>query len=132
MRRRGVTSGGGGQSGASGMASALAGARFGSTGGGVSGGGAAQPLLEPKSIAGEDAAARQRAADVIKQGRSRWLKNTEVCDILLNYSVYDFALSLDAPSKPGPGTLFLIDRRAVRFFRKDGHNWQKKKDGKTV
>ena len=24
------------------------------------------------------------------------------------------------------------DRRAVRFFRKDGHNWQKKKDGKTV
>jgi len=132
MRRRGVTSGGGGQSGASGMASALAGARFGSTGGGVSGGGAAQPLLEPKSIAGEDAAARQRAADVIKQGRSRWLKNTEVCDILLNYSVYDFVLSLEAPSKPGPGTLFLIDRRAVRFYRKDGHNWQKKKDGRTV
>ena len=135
MRRRGVTPGGVGTGDVPGMTSALAGARFGSTGGsgsGSGGGGAAQPLREPKSHAGEDASARQRAADVIKQGRSRWLKNTEVCDILLNYSVYDFALSLDAPSKPGPGTLFLIDRRAVRFFRKDGHNWQKKKDGKVV
>lgn len=133
MRRRGVTPGGVGTSDIPGMTSALAGTRFGSTGGSGSGsGGTAQPLREPKSHAGEDASARQRAADVIKQGRSRWLKNTEVCDILLNYSVYDFALSLEAPSKPGPGTLFLIDRRAVRFFRKDGHNWQKKKDGKTV
>ena len=30
------------------------------------------------------------------------------------------------------GTLYLFDRKAVRFFRKDGHDWQKKKDGKTV
>ena len=30
------------------------------------------------------------------------------------------------------GTIFLFDRKAVRFFRKDGHDWQKKKDGKTV
>ena len=30
------------------------------------------------------------------------------------------------------GSLFLFDRRAVRFFRKDGHNWRKKADGKTV
>ena len=30
------------------------------------------------------------------------------------------------------GILFLFDRKTVRFFRKDGHNWQKKKDGKTV
>ena len=28
--------------------------------------------------------------------------------------------------------MFLFDRRAVRFFRKDGHNWRKKADGKTV
>ena len=32
---------------------------------------------------------------------------------------------------PG-GSLFLFDRRAVRFFRKDAHNWRKKADGKTV
>ena len=30
------------------------------------------------------------------------------------------------------GALFLFDRKVVRFFRKDSHNWQKKKDGKTV
>jgi hypothetical protein len=30
------------------------------------------------------------------------------------------------------GSLFLFDRKAVRFFRKDGHNWQKKRDNKTV
>ena len=30
------------------------------------------------------------------------------------------------------GCLYLFDRRAVRFFRKDGHNWRKKADGKTV
>ena len=33
---------------------------------------------------------------------------------------------------PPGGSLFLFDRRAVRFFRKDGHNWRKKADGKTV
>lgn len=32
---------------------------------------------------------------------------------------------------PG-GSLFLFDRKVLRYFRKDGHNWRKKKDGKTV
>ena len=30
------------------------------------------------------------------------------------------------------GSLLLFNRRIMRFFRKDGHNWRKKKDGKTV
>ena len=30
------------------------------------------------------------------------------------------------------GSLFLFDRKAVRFFRRDNHNWRKKADGKTV
>jgi calmodulin-binding transcription activator len=30
------------------------------------------------------------------------------------------------------GSLFLIDRGAVRFFRRDGYSWRKKADGKTV
>lgn len=30
------------------------------------------------------------------------------------------------------GSLFLFDRKALRYFRKDGHRWRKKKDGKTV
>jgi hypothetical protein len=30
------------------------------------------------------------------------------------------------------GTIVLYDRKVVRNFRKDGHDWKKKKDGKTV
>lgn len=30
------------------------------------------------------------------------------------------------------GSLFLFDRKVLRYFRKDGHKWRKKKDGKTV
>jgi hypothetical protein len=30
------------------------------------------------------------------------------------------------------GSLFLFDRKVLRYFRKDGHNWRKKRDGKTV
>jgi CG-1 domain len=30
------------------------------------------------------------------------------------------------------GLLFLFDRKVLRYFRRDGHNWRKKKDGKTV
>ena len=42
----------------------------------------------------------------------------------------------DSNLKFGPpiagGLLFLFNRKAVRFFRKDGHEWRKKADGKTV
>lgn len=30
------------------------------------------------------------------------------------------------------GSLFLFNRKTLRFFRKDGHSWRKKADGKTV
>lgn len=30
------------------------------------------------------------------------------------------------------GAIFLFNRKTVRFFRKDGHSWRKKSDGKTV
>jgi hypothetical protein len=30
------------------------------------------------------------------------------------------------------GSSFLFDPKILRYFRKDGHNWRKKKDGKTV
>ncbi|KAL2906110.1 Calmodulin-binding transcription activator 2 [Bienertia sinuspersici] len=33
---------------------------------------------------------------------------------------------------PPSGSLFLFDRKVLRYFRKDGHSWRKKKDGKTV
>ncbi|XP_040933789.1 calmodulin-binding transcription activator 3 isoform X4 [Gossypium hirsutum] len=36
------------------------------------------------------------------------------------------------PSQQLAGSLYLFDRKTIRYFRKDGHDWRKKKDGKTV
>ncbi|KAB1210236.1 Calmodulin-binding transcription activator 3 [Morella rubra] len=45
------------------------------------------------------------------------------------YSNHIFSLNVIPTSG---GSLFLFDRKVLRYFRKDGHNWRKKKDGKTV
>eukprot|EP00951_Prasinocladus_malaysianus_P038852 scaffold429829_cov49-Prasinocladus_malaysianus.AAC.2 len=91
--------------------------------------------------------------EVLEKAGERWLKTTEVSDILENYKKYDFKVSLVPPNQPPGsnvayqvsssssmwsafmhvgGAVFLFDRKQVRFFRKDGHNWRKKPDGKTV
>lgn len=41
-------------------------------------------------------------------------------------------LSDGAPKHPASGSLYLFNRRLVRFFRKDGYTWKKKSDNKTV
>eukprot|EP00271_Cylindrocystis_brebissonii_P012576 TRINITY_DN3132_c0_g1_i1.p1 TRINITY_DN3132_c0_g1~~TRINITY_DN3132_c0_g1_i1.p1 ORF type:complete len:1307 (+),score=252.91 TRINITY_DN3132_c0_g1_i1:347-4267(+) len=69
---------------------------------------------------------------VLLEARSRWLKPVEIVDILRNFSEYEFQLNQEPPVKPPSGSLYLFDRKVVRYFRKDGHNWRKKKDGKTV
>ena len=33
---------------------------------------------------------------------------------------------------PEGGTLYLFDKKQERYFRKDGHQWRKKANGKTV
>ncbi|KAK3265636.1 hypothetical protein CYMTET_25695 [Cymbomonas tetramitiformis] len=70
--------------------------------------------------------------NLLEEARKRWLKSTEVCEILINYRTYKFRLSEEPPVRPPAGSLFLFDRKHCRFFRKDGHNWRKKKDGKAV
>lgn len=67
---------------------------------------------------------------ILLDAQNRWLRPTEVCEILRNYK--RFCLTPEPPFKPAGGSLFLFDRKALRYFRKDGHNWRKKKDGKTV
>lgn len=67
---------------------------------------------------------------ILQEAQHRWLRPTEVCEILHNYR--KFKLTPDPPQKPQSGSLFLFDRKALRYFRKDGHNWRKKKDGKTI
>ncbi|EFJ28495.1 hypothetical protein SELMODRAFT_411325 [Selaginella moellendorffii] len=62
---------------------------------------------------------------IIQEACVRWLKPHEVCDILRNYQSYGFDLNSVPPNRPASGSLFLFDRKAVRCFRKDGHNWKK-------
>ncbi|CAN1806258.1 Calmodulin-binding transcription activator 3 [Linum perenne] len=67
---------------------------------------------------------------ILRESKHRWLRPTEILQILSNYS--RFKLSAEAPNLPPAGSLFLFDRKALRYFRRDGHSWRKKKDRKTV
>ncbi|PKU79823.1 Calmodulin-binding transcription activator 2 [Dendrobium catenatum] len=67
---------------------------------------------------------------ILAEAKSRWLRPTEISTILRNYR--RFNITPDPPNLPPGGSLFIFDRKALRYFRKDGHQWKKKKDGKTV
>ncbi|MFS8029101.1 putative transcription factor CG1-CAMTA family [Helianthus anomalus] len=95
--------------------------------------------------------------DLIQEAQFRWLRPGEVLFILENYE--ETQLNHEPPQKPPSdfppsyfslyiliyintaffdiqsptgGSLFLFNKRVLRFFRKDGHSWRKKKDGKNV
>ncbi|KAK7319028.1 hypothetical protein RJT34_03737 [Clitoria ternatea] len=65
-----------------------------------------------------------------QEAQARWLKPAEVMYILQNHEKYQF--TQEPPQQPTSGSLFLFNRRVLRFFRRDGHNWRKKRDGRTV
>ncbi|XWS63886.1 hypothetical protein CRYUN_Cryun06bG0139700 [Craigia yunnanensis] len=68
--------------------------------------------------------------NLLQEAQARWLKPAEVLFILQNHEKYQ--LTQEPPQKPRSGSLFLFNKRVLRFFRKDGHSWRKKKDGRTV
>ncbi|XP_062225452.1 calmodulin-binding transcription activator 4-like isoform X2 [Phragmites australis] len=65
-----------------------------------------------------------------EEARARWLKPSEVFYILHNHE--RFPVTPEPPKKPPSGSLFLYNRRVNRYFRRDGHSWRRKKDGRTV
>ncbi|XP_071724431.1 calmodulin-binding transcription activator 2-like, partial [Rutidosis leptorrhynchoides] len=67
---------------------------------------------------------------LLAEAQHRWLRPAEICEVLRNYQ--KFQIATEPPTKPPSGSLFLFDRKVLRYFRKDGHIWRKKKDGKTV
>ncbi|KAJ6713728.1 CALMODULIN-BINDING TRANSCRIPTION ACTIVATOR CAMTA [Salix viminalis] len=67
---------------------------------------------------------------LFEEAQTRWLKPAEVVFILQNHDKYQF--TEESPQKPTSGSLFLFNKRVLKFFRKDGHNWRKKKDGRSV
>lgn len=93
--------------------------------------------VSPRSMAAARSLAGSQQPDndirqIIAEAQSRWLRPVEVCKILRNYANDGLWLNRVPPVRPCSGTLFLFDRKTVRNFRMDGHNWRKKKDGKTV
>ncbi|KAJ6841190.1 calmodulin-binding transcription activator 3-like [Iris pallida] len=68
--------------------------------------------------------------ELLLEAQHRWLRPTEICEILRNYR--SFHIAPEPANRPPSGSLFLFDRKVLRYFRKDGHNWRKKRDGKTV
>ncbi|CAG7866557.1 unnamed protein product, partial [Brassica rapa] len=73
---------------------------------------------------------RTDVGHILSEARNRWLRPPEICEILQNYQ--KFQISSEPPTTPASGSVFLFDRKVLRYFRKDGHNWRKKRDGKTV
>lgn len=67
---------------------------------------------------------------IMEEAGSRWLRPNEIHAMLCNYKY--FTVNVKPMNLPSSGTIVLFDRKMLRNFRKDGHNWKKKKDGKTV
>ncbi|XP_019174566.1 PREDICTED: calmodulin-binding transcription activator 5 isoform X2 [Ipomoea nil] len=67
---------------------------------------------------------------VMDEAKTRWLRPNEIHAFLCNYKY--FTVHVRPVNLPKGGTVILFDRKKLRNFRKDGHNWKKKKDGKTV
>ncbi|KAJ4805771.1 calmodulin-binding transcription activator [Rhynchospora pubera] len=67
---------------------------------------------------------------LIEEAPTRWFRPNEVHAILCNYTL--LRVQPQPIVNPTSGTMLLYDRKVVRNFRKDGHNWRKKKDGKAV
>ncbi|KFK41134.1 hypothetical protein AALP_AA2G090200 [Arabis alpina] len=65
-----------------------------------------------------------------QEAQTRWLKPPEVHFILQNHERYQ--LTHKAPQKPTSGSLFLFNKNELKFFRKDGHQWRRKKDGRAI
>ncbi|KAL8106479.1 calmodulin-binding transcription activator 4-like isoform X2 [Apium graveolens] len=69
-------------------------------------------------------------SELVQEAQHRWLKPPEVLFILKNYE--DTQITNKPLQKPPAGSLFLFNKRVLRYFRKDGHSWRRKKDGRTV
>ncbi|KAB2040212.1 hypothetical protein ES319_D02G067300v1 [Gossypium barbadense] len=68
--------------------------------------------------------------NMMEEAKSRWLRPNEIHAILCNHRY--FSIQAKPVNMPKSGTIVLFDRKMLRNFRKDGYNWKKKKDGKTI
>ncbi|KAL4273381.1 hypothetical protein GQ457_13G023910 [Hibiscus cannabinus] len=97
-------------------------------GGGGGGGGSAR--LVGADIHGFPTLEDLDVQSMFEEAKSRWLRPNEIHAILCNHKC--FSIHVKPVNLPKSGTIVLFDRKMFRNFRKDGHIWKKKKDGKTV
>ncbi|KAF9600549.1 hypothetical protein IFM89_010035, partial [Coptis chinensis] len=64
------------------------------------------------------------------EATTRWLWPNEILAILCNTNW--FQVQVKPVYLAQSGTIVFYNHKMLRNFRKDGHNWTKKKDGKTV
>ncbi|KAL4560271.1 hypothetical protein LXL04_032421 [Taraxacum kok-saghyz] len=90
----------------------------------------AVPVLVGSEIHGFKTMEDLDVPNMMEEAKTRWLRPNEIHAVLYNHK--HFSISVKPLNLPPSGTIVLFDRKMLRNFRKDGHNWKKKKDGKTV
>ena len=65
--------------------------------------GAARPHIVAQPLDPGDSDLPEKTQDILKKGKRSWLKNTEVCDMLLNYTAFNLRVAREPPCQP-PGT----------------------------
>ncbi|CAL5072663.1 unnamed protein product [Urochloa decumbens] len=96
----------------------------------MAGGAGARDPLVASEIHGFLTCADLNFDKLMAEAGTRWFRPNEIYAVLANHA--RFKVHAQPIDKPVSGTVVLYDRKVVRNFRKDGHNWKKKKDGKTV
>lgn len=74
----------------------------------------------------------QEIAEIVEKAQTSWLSNDEVLRLLNDFPSMGIPHNTDLPNRPPGGTLFFFSRQACRNFRKDGHNWRLKNDGRSI
>ena len=74
------------------------------------------------------------AASLCLEAAKRWLTTAEVFNLLQTPARYGLVERTEAPRLPGSGALFLFRKQTghKNSFRKDGHGWKMKKNGKQA
>jgi len=74
------------------------------------------------------------AASLCSEAAKRWLTTAEVFNLLQTPARYGLVGRTEAPRLPGSGAVFLFRKQTAHknSFRKDGHDWKMKKNGKQA
>ncbi|MCL7029476.1 hypothetical protein MKW94_017712 [Papaver nudicaule] len=69
---------------------------------------------------------------LLEDAKTRWFRPNEVYAILCNYKCFSEIQRNTKLHLPKGGTIVLYDRKTLRNFRNDGHDWKEKKNSTYV